>query len=279
MPLLEYLLDHTPRLASRPVVYGAFHSLSLVLVLGLCLLMILLRKHLPRGERPLRRSLWLFGMGLLLLELGKQLVYSYDPVAGWAYNWSRFPFQFCSSPIYIALVAMCLREGRVRKTCLAFLATYSPVAGCAVLFWPSSDVFSPILFLDIHTMLWHGAMVLFGLYLWLSGAVRPSVSTALRAFLLFLPLNFIALGLNEAAHFMGFAGAYEFNMFYISRYYTCHIPLLSWVQAHAPYPVFFASFILLLGGGGAAVTAGMGLIERLSGHSIAGDDTPLIPFD
>ncbi len=261
---LEWLLDHTPRLPSKPSVWGLFHSVSLFLILALFLLMILFRRRLPKGESALRRMLTLFGVGLLLLEIGKQIVYSYDPATGWTYNWSRFPFQFCSTPIYAALTAMCLPDGRVRQTLLCFLATYSPVAGCAVLFWPSSDVFSPILFLDIHTMIWHGSMLLFGLYLWLSGAVRPEWKTALRSFLVFLPTNFIALALNEAAHAWNFAGEYAFNMFYISRYDVCHIPLLSWVQAHAPYPVFFASYILLLGFGSFCVTAAMIIIEKIS---------------
>ena len=261
---LEYLLDHTPRLAARPTVYGAFHSISLALILCLCVVLVIFRKRLPRGEKSLRLSLIIFGVGLLLLEIGKQITYSYDPALGWAYNWSRFPFQFCSSPIYAALVAMCLPDGAVRKTLVCFLGTYSPVAGCAVLFWPSPDVFSTILFLDVHTMLWHGAMLVFGLYLWLSGAIRPEWKTALRAFCVFLPLNFIALALNELEHIYGFADGYIFNMFYISRWYTCGNPLLNLVQQYAPYPVFFASFILLLGFGGFAVTAGMIFIDRIA---------------
>lgn len=266
---LEYMLDNTPRLSERPGVYGAFHIISLFLILSLFVLMILFRHRLPRGEKNIRRSLIIFGVGLLLLEVGKQIVYSYDPVTGWEYNWSRFPFQFCSTPIYAALIAMCLPRGRVRRALLCFLGTYSPVAGCAVLFWPSPDVFSEILFLDIHTMLWHGAMLLFGLYIWLSEAISASWRTAYSAFAVFLPLNFIALLLNEAEHRFGFAGSFEFNMFYISRYYSCNIPFLDFVQGNAPYPVFFASFILLLGFGGFAVTAGMialrFLAERKSG--------------
>lgn len=254
---LQYLLDRTPTLDARPRVYGAFHTVSLCLFLTLCVVMICLRKRLPRGERPLRRLLVVFGVGLLLLEVGKQIVYSYHPASGWDYNWSRFPFQFCSTPIYAALLAMCLPDGRVRQTLLCFLATYSPVAGCAVLFRPAADVFSPIVFLNVHTMLWHGAMLLFGLYLWLSGAVKAAWRTAWRAFLVFLPLNFAALGLNELEHAVGFAGDYDFNMFYISRFGHCQIPVLSTIQANAPYPVFFASYVLVLGLGGLLVTVGM----------------------
>lgn len=262
MKWLEFLLDHTPRLSDRPGVYGGFHVGALITVLILFFLLILFRKRLPRGERALRRTLWVFALGLLLLEIGKQVVYSYNPQTGWSYDWSRFPFQFCSTPIYIALLAAPLHDGKLRRALLCFLATYSPVAGCAVLFWPSPDVFSPILFLDIHTMIWHGAMLLFGLYLWLGDHVQPVIRTAWSAFLVYLPMNFVALALNEAEHAFGFAGGYAFNMFYTSRYYTCHIPLLSWVQQNAPYPVFFASFVLLLGFGGLAVTLGFVLIRR-----------------
>ncbi len=261
MRWLEYLLDHTPRFSARPVAFGAFHLLSVAIILGLFVLMVVLRRRLPRGEGALRRMLLVFGIGLLLLEIGKQIAYSYTPDVGWHYNWDRFPFQFCSTPIYVALVGMCLPDCRVRRAVLAFLATYSPVAGCAVLFWPAADVFHEIVFLDLHTMLWHGAMLLFGLYLWLTEAVRPSKATVLRAATVYLPMPLIALLLNELEHATDFAGDFTFNMFYISRHGSCMIPVLSWVQDHAPYAVFFLSYVALLGLGGVLVTVGMGIIR------------------
>ena len=263
MSLLEFLLTNTPRFASRPVPFGRFHLVSVGIILALALLMTVGRRWLPRGERALRWTLVLFGVGLLALEIGKQMAYSFHPAEGWQYNWDRFPFQFCSTPIYVALVAMCLPDTRVRRALLAFLATYSPVAGCAVLFYPASDVFHEMVFLNIHTMLWHGSMLLFGLYLWLTEAVTPSVRTALTAAAVYLPMPIIALILNEAELATGFAGAYTFNMFYIARDGYCMIPVLSWFQAHTPYPVFFAAYVLTLGVGGALVTAGMGGIRNV----------------
>ena len=213
MRLLEHLLDTTPRLPARPVPFGLFHLAGLAVVLCLCALMLLLRRRLPRSEKALRRAVALFGVGLLLLEIGKQTVYSYDPAAGWGYNWDRFPFQFCSTPIYVALVAACLPPCKARKALLCFLATYSPVAGCAVLFYPAPDVFHEILFLNVHTLLWHGAMLIFGLYLWLTETVTPSVKTTLNAAAVYLPLPVIALALNELELATGFAGESPFNMF------------------------------------------------------------------
>ncbi len=263
MSLLENLLDTSPRFAEPPEPFGLFHLGALAVILLFCVTAVLLRRRLPRGERHLRRALLIFGAGLLLLEIGKQIAYSYTPEAGWAYNWDRFPFQFCSTPIYVALIAVCLPAGRVRQALLCFLATYSPVAGCAVLFYPAADVFHEMVFLNLHTMLWHGAMLLFGLWLWLTEAVTPSVKTALTAAAVYLPLPCIALILNELEMALGFAGAYTFNMFYVARDGFCMIPVLSWIQAHMPYPVFFAAYTLTLGAGGALVTAGMGVVRRL----------------
>lgn len=258
MPLLERLLDATPRFAEPPTPFGLFHLGSVAVILLLCITAVIFRKRLPGGEKHLRRALLLFGVGLLLLEIGKQIAYSYTPEGDWVYNWDRFPFQFCSTPIYIALFAMCLRPCRVRQALLSFLATYSPVAGCAVLFYPAPAVFHEMVFLNIHTMLWHGAMLLFGLWLWLTEAVKPSMKTALTAAAVYLPLPFIALVLNELESALGFAGDFLFNMFYISRDGTCDMPILWRIQENAPYPVFFMAYVLTLGLGGALVTAGMG---------------------
>ncbi len=257
MRWLTTLIDHTPRFDTRPAAFGVFHLISVAVILGLGVLMVVFRRRLPRGEHALRWMLLAFGVGLLLLEIGKQITYSYDPATGWAYNWDRFPFQFCSTPIYVALVGMCLPACRARRMILAFLGTYAPVAGCAVLFWPAADVFHEIVFLNVHTMLWHGAMLLFGQYLWLTEALLPHRKTALGAALVYLPMPLLALGLNEWEHATNFAGAHTFNMFYISRHGNCMIPLLSWVQDHAPYPVFFLSYVALLGLGGVAVVLGM----------------------
>ncbi len=260
---ITYLLDRTPRFDTRPVRFGTFHLASLAVIFCLAALMVVFRRRLPRGERHLRRALVIFGVGLLLLEIGKQLTYSYTPSVGWDYNWNRFPFQFCSVPIYVAIVGMCLPRCRARQAILAFLATYSPVAGCSVLFYPAPDVFHEIVFLNVHTMLWHGGMLLFGLYLWLTEAVLPTKQTALSAALVYLPMPVVALVLNEVEHLTHFAGDYAFNLFYISRHGYCMIPVLSWVQEHALYPVFFLSYVALLGMGGVLVTTGMWGIRTL----------------
>lgn len=264
--LLQAMLEATPRLARVPRRFGVFHMVSLVVIAALAVLLILFRRRLPRGEVSLRWALVIYGVGLLLLEVGKQIVFSYDPMAGWQYEWSRFPFQFCSTPIYAALVAMCLKDTPLRRSLLCFLATYAPVAGVAVLAYPAGNVFHEILFLDVHTMVWHGGMLLFGLYLWLTGTVTPTLDTARRSAAVFLPLTPVAVALNEAAYAWGFAAGYDFNMFYVGRLGRCRIPVLSTIQAECPYPVFVLSYMLALGLGGLAVTLAAVCWSRLCRH-------------
>jgi len=260
---LENILTNTPRLPTAPKPFGAFHLTALVTILGLFFLMILFHRRISASASGLNRVLTVFAFGLLLLEIGKQLLYSYDPVAGWHYAWDRFPFQFCSVPIYLSLTASFLPQGKVKQGILCFLATYSPVAGASVLFYPARFVFSEILFLNIHTVIWHGAMLLFGLYLWLSGTVKSEWKTAGYAAAIYLPLPIFALILNEISYATGFAEGYAFNMFYIGRLGQCTIPVLNIIQKTCPYPVFFVSYLLLLGSGGVLVTAVMIGIRRL----------------
>ena len=260
---LERMLEATPRLGSAPEPFGVFHLTALGLTLGLFSLMIIFRRRLPKSDKAVQRVLMAFAFGLLLWEIGKQLVYSYDPAVGWGYNWEKFPFQFCSVPIYAALIATFLPKGRARQALLCFLATYSPVGGASVLFYPARFVFSDIVFLNVHTMVWHGAMLLFGLYLWLSGAVKAEWRTAGKAALIYVPLNFIALALNEASYAWGFAEGYDFNMFYTGRLGTCSIPVPSAIQKACPYPVFWTSYLVTLGTGGLLVTAAMMGIQWL----------------
>lgn len=272
--LLEKLISSTPRFQAPPEVYGAFHTCSLAIVLLACIVMIVLHikaSKAPKGktsnkESCLKKSLLGFFLILFLSELGKQLIFSYDAATDtWKYCFEKFPFQLCSTPIYISLLALILPgrgwSGRIRDALICFLATYSAIAGASVLFYPSSDVFSEIIYLDIHTMLWHGIMLIYGLYLWLAGFVEPQISTAFKGFAVFLPLNFIALALNETEHLTGFAGGEYFNMFYISRYYTCGIPVLHEIQKAMPYPVFFAAFIMTLSIASFAVVLLMMLIS------------------
>ena len=95
-----------PRFGSQPAPFGAFHLTAAALMLAAAVLMIVFRKKLPKDDRTSRRILLALGAVYLALEIYKQIVCSYEPSTGaWTYDWSKFPFQFCSLPIFLCPLA------------------------------------------------------------------------------------------------------------------------------------------------------------------------------
>ena len=180
---------------------------------------------------------------LIILEVYKQLNYSYDPADDmWSYQWYAFPFQFCSTPMYTMLVASLLKEGKVKDSLYAFMATYGLFAGAAVMFYPG-DVFIGTIGINIQTMVHHGVMVVMGVLMYVSGRAKLSHKTILKALPVFS--IFVALALTANILYAQFGDPNQtFNMFYISPYYPCTLPVLSLFYGQVPYPVFLMLYLV-----------------------------------
>ena len=92
--------------AQTPVSYGWFHItcwiISILIGLWLC------KKFKDPDEKTVRKILFAMGVICVLLEIYKQTVYSFSYSEGkftFDYQWYAFPFQFCSTPMYIGLLA------------------------------------------------------------------------------------------------------------------------------------------------------------------------------
>ena len=88
--------------------------------------------------------------------------------------------------------------------------------------------------------------------------VKNSYKTLLKALPVFVCGIVIATILNEIAAASGILENETFNMFYISPYYDCTLPVLSGVYASVPYPVFLIVYLL----GFAAISALVFGIEK-----------------
>lgn len=255
----ERMIAGTPR-SAVPSRWGIFHCVCLILVAVLIAAAAVFRKRLPRGEKNVSRILLAAGIVFILLETGKQILCSFDAEAGfWRYDFSRFPFQFCSLPIWLCPIGAFCGEKSRGRIC-AFLASYGLFAGGAVLIWPSGGVFSEIVFLNFHTMIWHGLMVLLGAYLWFSETVTPSLRDLAGAVIVYLPQCPVAALLNEAGHRLGL----PLDLFHFSPYFQTDTPLLSAVQkAGANGFVMMLSFMAVFGLLGASVFAAAALIRLL----------------
>ena len=236
----------------QPKMYGTFHVLCLFITITLTA--ILLKNQVD--EKQVRIILGTSGLLVLVLEIYKQLYFSVDLTQEKiiAYPWNIFPWQFCSTPMYISLLGAIVQNKKIHDRMCCYLSTYALMAGICVMLYPSS-VFTENVMINIQTMVNHGTMVIIGMYLLISGYVKCEKRTLVEAFKVFIICFTIAIILNEWAKWIGILEKYPFNMFYISPYVTGGLPIFGEIQKIVSYP---ASLVIYVGG----FTIGSGLILR-----------------
>lgn len=239
-----------------PASYGIFHICWLVAMVLATVYLCVLRKN-DSADRVRKVVFWL-SVSVFVLEIYKQINYSFsfpDDGLKFEYLWYAFPFQFCSTPMYVGILAGLIKKGKVHDALCSYLATFSIFAGLAVMIYPG-DVFTHTAGINIQTMVCHGSMLPIGAYLFATGHVKLAHKTILKALCVFTVAIAIAIGLNELTHLVGIAENHTFNMFYISPYFPSTLPLYSLVYAALPYALSLivyivgftaAAYIMLLG--------------------------------
>lgn len=231
---------------STPTNYGWYHLLALACTVALTVfLCVKLRNADDKTVRAILLAAW---YAMVVLECYKQLVFAIEPdgdSAVWDYAWYAFPFQFCSSPIYTLPFAIWLKNGRVGDAFLAFLSTFSLFGGLAVMFYPN-DVFVATIGINIQTMVHHGLQVVLGIFLAVHRRFRLTRSYFLGSIPVFAAMCTLATALNVSVyHGLRAAGQDDtFNMFFISPYFDCTLPVLSIFDELLPYPVFLLLYLL-----------------------------------
>ncbi len=232
----------------RPDSYGWFHLLSCALTILATVALCLWHKRSGSDRRVRLVVLWV-AIVVAVLELYKQINYSFSYEDGivFDFQWYAFPWQFCSMPLYVGLLAGLTKRGRLHDALCAFLATYSIFAGICVMIYPN-DVFISTIGINIQTMICHGTMIVVGIYLLYSDYVKLEHKTILKALPVFCAGVLIAVISNELAYCTGLLETDTFNMFFISRHCEPSLPVYSLVQAVVPYPwcllIYIAAFTL-----------------------------------
>lgn len=243
MSFLQNVLRIFDLKMETPTLYGWFHLVSLAVTVLITLYLCVCR----RNDRPetVRRTVLLTAVLVVVLEIYKQINYSFSYADGIAYDyqWYAFPFQFCSTPMYIGLLAGLTKKGRVHKAACAYLATYAVFAGLCVMLYPST-VFVPTIGINIQTVICHGSMIWIGAYLLATGYVKVAHKTNLRAIPVFAVCVALAAIGNELAYRTGLLETETFNMFFISPYCDPHLPVYSLVQGVVPFPLCLVIYIL-----------------------------------
>lgn len=230
-----------------PKMYGAFHIIAFALVISLAAFLIW--KFKDAKESSLRKLLFVIWITLVILEIYKQLAFSLivneDMTVKWDYQWYIFPFQFCSTPLYLLPILIFAKEGKFRNAIMAYMATFSFFAGLAVMFYPG-DVFINYIGINVQTMVHHGMQVVIGAFLVAYNRHHLNKRFFAWSVMVFTAISGVALVMNVVGHHaLTYFGINEtFNMFYISPYYACSLPVLSVVYEKVSYPIFLILYLL-----------------------------------
>ncbi len=230
---------------SCPKNYGWFHFA--VIFISLAVGVLLCVTHKKGDDRRVRRVVLIVAVIVAILEIYKQVVYTFEVSDGAVvadFQWYAFPWQFCSTPMYVGLLTAIFKKGRIHDALCAYLATYAVFAGVCVMAYPG-DVFSPIAGISLQTSVCHGSMLSVGIYLWYSGYVKLSKRMLLGGAAVFSCAVGVAVLLNETAFHSGIIGDEIFNMFFVSPHFPPSLPVYSAVQASLPYPLDLVIYILV----------------------------------
>ena len=247
-----------------PQMYGWFHllffALSIILGVWLCL------KFKKPDDKTVKRIIFIITTITIVLEIYKQINYTFtyngEEILS-DFQWYAFPFQFCSMPMYVGLLASIVKKGKVYDALCAFLATFAVFAGVCVMLYPA-QVFIGTIGINIQTMICHGSMISIGIFLLGSGYVKSEHKTIFSAIPVFACCVIAAMVMNEIAYRSGLLESETFNMFFISPYCEPSLPVYSIVQGVVPFP--WCLFIYV---GAFSLAAYVMLLISMLAHRIA----------
>jgi len=188
--------------------YGAFHILYTLIGFAVCGFAAWRLRRV--SDKAARWILFLTGLVLILSEIFKQLFY-YFVMMDNRYSWGDFPFQLCSIPMYLCLIAPWLKPGRLQRGMYSFMVLYNLLGG-AISFTEPSGLLLDHWFLTVHACVWHMLLVFIGLFICFSKRGGNQKADYTGATCTFLALCAVAFGLNC---FVQFGLKEHMNMFFV----------------------------------------------------------------
>lgn len=235
-----------------PVPFGWFHLLWIGIMLVSIFILYKLRNRY--SEKQLKIILLVYGIIAFVLEALKQVLWSfnYDSVTNiitWDFQWYSFPFQLCTTPIFVCLISAFLKKGKVRDSLFAYLGFFTILGSISTIFIPDSCFTSDIL-INIHTMWLHYGSFVVSIYLLINKLIKPEIKSLFKGFIVFLIFVCIANILNLSVYHSGILNGETFNMFYISPYFISSLPVFDVIQENVAYLLYLFIYIIALFLGG-----------------------------
>lgn len=226
----------------RPGNYGWFHITFIVLaIIGTVLFCCFASKAKEKTFRLIVAISWIV---MVVFEIYKQLVFSFDSNSvTWSLDWNSFPFQLCSSPLYILPFIAFMKDCKFRDGAIMFITTFSLLGGLCVFVYPNDVFETDFLGVQIQTMVHHGLQIVLGIYMAVFNKKKYTLKNFFFGAIIFVGMLLIALTLNLTI--TPLLDGRKFNMYFIGPYFPCELPILGAIYQVVPHFVFF--FIYGLG--------------------------------
>ncbi|MFA5719559.1 MAG: hypothetical protein WC939_00710 [Acholeplasmataceae bacterium] len=243
--MLEFINYLTDIQIETPTFYGWFH----LTFLGISILVSFLIAFLPiKTSHKQQKVLLIIVLVIFYVgELYKQ--YDYYHHGSWGigitntYHWGIFPFQFCSTHLYL-LPLLFIPNDKVKNPILTYLATFGLFAGLITMIYPMG-VFKDRLFVSIHTMVHHSLMIWVGIYVWKIKRVGD-FKCFLKACLILLIFMVTAILINLLLNDVSES---KVRMFYMHPFVETSLPVFNYIQrvSFLLYVVVYYALFTLVG--------------------------------
>lgn len=238
MNLLDNIFSWKTNLFKNNII---FQLVIILITIGIIFLVIRNVKNFD--QKSIDMIVFKFGIVFLVLEIYKQLFYNvFNDRTG--YDWGIFPFQLCSTPLYVCLIAP-FTKGKVKNAFYIYLSTYCMLGGASVLVFPDSVIVEEIT-ITFQSLIWHSSMVILACYLIYVNQYGKNLKELVPGIIVFLIVVIMAICMNYV--FEVFKQHYGltnyFNMFFISPYYECNIIFYSIIWNATNWYVSVVTYIL-----------------------------------
>jgi hypothetical protein len=228
----------------QPKIYGWFHICYLFVILIVTLVCALIMRN--RSDVAVRIFILICASISLMLEAIKQILLSFkcddDNNVSWVYDWYSFPFQLCSTTMYMSFLSNILWKGRIQRALDAAVVIVM-MGATTVLFYPSSVLATIYIFICHQTMIHHGLMIVIGVVLMETRLELNHKTFFLYGLPVYYVLVIIALVMDICFYYF-YGDDQHFNMFFISPFYTTSYPVIDPLRIKA-YPVFLLIYIVM----------------------------------
>lgn len=251
----KFNLDYMPNQAGDDLLFSGFHIAWLVIMVISSILMGVLGNVHSKGGNKLLFSRFsvvdvtVFQAGVLLffIEVFKQLIYA-NLIGGFDnYAWYLIPVQFCSIPIYLFLITPFIRNECWKRAFYSFTAIFALVGGLTTMI-VASGVFISVVSISVHTMIWHGTMVVMSIYIIAAKKIGSSFKDFTKAIAILASFVIVVQIVNIVLQliFPGVSTKVGVDIFYISPWNGTSLPVFGMIKTNlinTGMPRFLASTI------------------------------------